>query len=509
MISSFLRKVAFSLIPPGLCWAGHLGTHAAATLLAQDLASPEAVCVAALPQRLASRFETAALETATLSIAVETLSGQSIYHHQSGQRMIPASTQKLLTTAAALHHWSSDRSWRTPLYLTNSATGEPELWIVGQGDPSLTPAGMETLATQVAQALQSQGINRLQRIVGDDRYLGGTTVPPTWEIADTQAGYGAPINSLIFNDNAIPLTLWPQSVGEPLRVEWEDPRDREDWRLENWSQSGAPQSREFVVVGHGETPDTLRIEGVLQSGAPPEPVAVASSHPGQRFLRRFAAALAEQGIQSDRWVRLDLASSEQPESPQLLLNWTSPTLAELLTVIHHQSQNLYAEVLLRWLGKTQPNPAPLGRPPSTLEDGLMVLRQTLENLGLDTRDLTLADASGLSRHNALTAAALVDLLQVAAQSPWGETYRQSLPVAGQSGSLKRRFEQTPVAGRLWAKTGSMSGVSALAGYLYPQRFSPLAVSLIINQSPASYGALTQVIDELVLTLVALEDCGLD
>jgi D-alanyl-D-alanine carboxypeptidase/D-alanyl-D-alanine-endopeptidase (penicillin-binding protein 4) len=201
----------------------------------------------------------------------------------------------------------------------------------------------------------------------------------------------------------------------------------------------------------------------------------------------------------------------------------------LITVAHQQSQNLYAEVLLRWLGQRSVQQASgsqnLSIWPDLTEQGTQVIEQTVTQWGIDAMDLQVADGSGLSRHNLVTPAALVQVLRHSAQQSWGEVYRRSLPVAGESGTLAHRFEHTLLAGKLWAKTGSMRGIAALSGYWQLHRSEDLnsssknskkhlnsstqdlvVFSVLINHSSASAGALARSIDDLFLQLAGVSTC---
>ncbi|MGA1131522.1 MAG: D-alanyl-D-alanine carboxypeptidase/D-alanyl-D-alanine endopeptidase [Prochlorotrichaceae cyanobacterium] len=465
-------------------------------------------CEETLPDRLQTWLQTSALQGATVGIALETLDGREVYHHQADRRLLPASNQKLLTTAAALEQWGERRTWATTVHLRRDPNST-ELWLVGQGDPTLTEASLQELSQEVGHQLRQRQVTYLDRLVGDDRFLGEKGTPPTWELADIQTGYGAPVNALVLTENAIPLTLWPQAIGEPLRIEWETPQDALDWKVENFSVSGQADDPEFVVVrnvGEQGTRSVLRVEGVLRSGAAPEPVSVAVSQPGERFLRRLQTALEGEGITIAASELVTFPDSQPLPEAETIATLSSPPLATLVTIANQQSQNLYAEILLRWLGQAQTHPPALGVAPSLQERGSQQISTMLLRWGLSTHEFTIADGSGLSRHNWITPAVLVKVLQYSAQAPWGETYRASLSEAGVSGTLARRFADSPLAGKLWGKTGSMEGTMALSGYLNPDHYAPLAFSILINNSAASYGQLATAIDFLLEDWANLAIC---
>ena len=176
-------------------------------------------------------------------------------------------------------------------------------------------------------------------------------------------------------------------------------------------------------------------------------------------------------------------------------------MAELVKQTNQESNNVYAEVLLRLLGKIRPVTHT-----NRDEIGLKELRAALTQLGVDSDGYVLADGSGLSRHNLVSPEALVQTLRLMANSPVGSIYRASLPVAGASGTLRNRFKNTAAQGMVQAKTGTLMGVSALSGYVALPHYEALAFSMIVNQSDLPVEDLRKAIDEIVLVLTRLRRC---
>jgi D-alanyl-D-alanine carboxypeptidase/D-alanyl-D-alanine-endopeptidase (penicillin-binding protein 4) len=243
----------------------------------------------------------------------------------------------------------------------------------------------------------------------------------------------------------------------------------------------------------------LRVEGQLRVGAEPESAAIAVLNPAENFLRYFQQALLAQKI---RVTRISLAPSPTTMQELELAAVTSPPLSTLLVETNQESNNLYAEALLRSLGATQ-TPASTE---SAAETGLAALKVTLTELGVNPQSYILVDGSGLSRHNLVSPEALVQTLQAIARSPEAAVYRASLPVGGVSGTLQNRFQGTPAQGILQAKTGTLSGVGALSGYLNAPNYQPLVFSIIVNQSDQPASVLRQAIDEIALLLTRLRRC---
>ncbi len=417
----------------------------------------------------------------------------TLYAREADRYFIPASNAKLLVTAAALRHLGPQFQIETTVYQDLSATEAVRLRVVGRGDPSVTDAELATLAGQ----LKEQGIQTIDQLWLDDQFWQGETVPATWEWEDVQAGYGAPATPLMVNQNAIGLTLVPQAVGQPLKVVWDSPREGVSWQVENRSQTVAATEPEWVSVGRDFDRPVVRVAGQLRAGAPSEPVAVAVTRPTEHFLRRFRQSLAQQGME----VR-QAAIAPQPRASRerAIARLQSPPLLALLQETNRFSNNLYAEALLRTLG-TGENAVP---ETSTLEVGLEVLESTLNELGVDPESYELVDGSGLSRQNLVSPMALVNLLVALARSPDAALYQETLAIAGQEGTLRQRFGPE-LQDKVQAKTGTLTGVAALSGYLL-RADEPLVFSIMVNQSDQFRTDLTAQIDEIVRLLSQLQTC---
>ena len=446
-------------------------------------------------------------------ILIQPLSSTATLYSRDAQKyFIPASNVKLLTTAAALQKLGADFRIKTSVYSGENGS----LYVAGRGDPSITEAQLKSLAQQ----LKRRGVDRVNELIGDDSYFQGSAVNPNWEWEDAQAGYGAPINSLIFNQNAIELLLSPQDLGQPLKVTFAEPKLANQWQIQNNSVTVAQNESEFIEVGREFDRPAIRVSGQLKVGAESESAYVAVVNPANNFLQHFQQVLAAEGIP----VKQALVASVSRNFNQELATVESPPLAELVRETNRESNNLYAEVLLRLLGKVtgkMPVPQALtgkmpvpqedtGKMPVPQEDtgeiGLKELKTALTQLGVNPNSYILADGSGLSRHNLISPEALVQTLRFMANSPAASIYRQSLPIAGESGTLKNRLNSTPNRVILQAKTGTLSGVSALSGYIEVPDYEPLVFSIIVNQSDLSAASMRSATDEIVLLLNRLRRC---
>lgn len=455
------------------------------------------VCPAQLPAAL-NRIATRSSVQWSVLVQTQGTAGNRInlYNRNAGTLLSPASNNKLLTTAAALTQLGPQYRLRTVVTGTGSGANLNTLRIMGQGDPSLTTAQLTTLVQQLSQ----KGIRQVGQLIGDDTYFRGAAVNPYWQASDTLAGYGAPVNSLMLNQNSIELTLFPQRVGQPLRIQWNDPTDASDWRINNRTTTVSASQGEYVDAYRASSGWVVTVEGQLRAGAASELVAASIPNPGNYLIQKFRNALTKANIQVNQATVVK--SSSAPPGETELAAISSPPLAQLLQETNRESNNTYAEALLKTVGRVQ---APSNQDATAA--GVAAIKTILAPLGVNPNRYSMIDGSGLAARNRASAEAFVQTLQAMAQSPHASIYRASLPVAGVSGTLKNRFRNTPVQGRLQAKTGTIGGVVSLSGYLTPTSYAPVVLSIIGNYGNDSTANVRKDVDDMVLTIAQLRSCG--
>jgi serine-type D-Ala-D-Ala carboxypeptidase/endopeptidase (penicillin-binding protein 4) len=458
------------------------------------------LCPAQIAPAIESILNRPALQTSHWGIAVQPLNTSSnaslLYGYNASKLFLPASNAKLLTTAVALSKFTPQFRAITPLYGTGTAPTLKMLRIIGQGDPALS----EQKLTQVAQQLAAQGIRRIENLVGVDTVYAGLPFVPSWQWEDFQSGDGLPINGLILNENVVSLQVTPRAVGQPLQTQWLS--SEPPVTLDNQTLTIAKSGKEFLEVYRNG--GTVSLQGQLQVGSQPDTIDIPVPNANARFMQRFRRILQQRQIQVDRFSLV--TARNHPLAAPTLTGETQvagiefPSLAAWIAEVNQDSNNLYAEALLRRLGVTvTPNR-------SAQDAGLTALRQGLSQFGVSPTSHVLADGSGLSRKNLVSPLAFVQTLQGIARSPYFKTFQDSLAIAGKSGTLARRFLNTPVQGRLYGKTGTLQGVSSLSGYLYKTE-PPLVFSIIVNHSNQENAVLRQATDEIVLLLSRLKRCS--
>jgi len=458
-----------------------------------------AICPAQLETAISTAIDRPQFNRARWGILIQTVNrGDLLYSRDAQNYFIPASNVKLFTTAAALQQLGSQFQIRTSVYRTLAGG----LRVIGRGDPSLTDIQLQALAKQIRQ----QQIRRVSQLVAEDDYFKGPVINPSWQWEDIQADYGAPVSSLILNQNTVKLTAVPQQVGQPLRLNWSDLREGMQWQIENEAIAVPASKSSLINVSRNSGAAVLKVTGQMGIDAPSESVNLAVVDPKAHFLRHFWRSLAQAGITLATSPGNELMRQKERQStliPQEIAFVVSPPLSELLVETNQQSNNLYAEALLRILG-ARVQLTPIAR--STAEIGLQNVKEILTGLGVDPTGYVLTDGSGLSRQNLASPVAIAQILRAMANSPLASVYRTSLPVAGVNGTLKSRFQGTTAQGIVLAKTGTMSGVVALSGYINPPNYEPLVFSIIVNQSDQPASILRQTIDRIVLFLTRLQRC---
>ncbi|HUP20773.1 MAG TPA: D-alanyl-D-alanine carboxypeptidase/D-alanyl-D-alanine-endopeptidase [Gemmatimonadota bacterium] len=446
------------------------------------------------------------LERAHWGIAVYDLTGDRwVARHAADRYFVPASNLKLVVSATAMERLGPDYRWRTSVYATAplapDGTLEGDLVLYGRGDPNLSGRHFDSMTfvfQALADSLAARGLTRVSGdLLADESLWDADHVRRDWAGYDLLWWYAAPVGALGFNDNAIDFAVQPASrVGAPPLVEG-DPSSA-FWTLENGATTGPPGAPHTFDLTR--IPGTNRViaYGVLPLDTPPRTEYFAVVDPAGWAGTIFREVLAARGIEVHGGVRTvsDPAASPVAAGDTVALAaWESPTLTRVVESINGRSQNWHAEQVLKTLGAE-------ARGEGSWAAGLAVERATLAALGVDTTGFLLRDASGLSSANLVTPEGLVALLRAARAEPWAEAWLASLPVAAESGSLRRRFANTVGAGRVHAKTGYIENVYSLSGYLETMTGREYAFSVIVNQTgPGSSGA-TETIDRLVNALIS-------
>ncbi|MEG3435536.1 D-alanyl-D-alanine carboxypeptidase/D-alanyl-D-alanine-endopeptidase [Pannus brasiliensis CCIBt3594] len=401
-------------------------------------------------------------------------SNQSLYRRNENKFFIPASNAKLLTTAAALQAFPPDYRIKTPVLARGNAPNLETLTVVGKGDPTLTTEKLQTLARQ----LKDRGIRQIDRLQVDDSFFPRSNLNKTWEWEDIFFYYAVAPSSLTLNENAVKLEVSPTRVGQPISLQWSDTLAARQWSIENRATT-APAGTPNTLEIKGNLGDSrLIITGSLAIDAKDD-FSIAIPDPTRYFLDRWREILQDEGI-----TVKSAGITPEPVGEEITSIESDP-ISQIVQRVNTESHNFFAETLLQLIGGTEG------------------VKERLTGLGINSDGYSLQDGSGLSRQNLTTPETLVRALQLFEKNA---TYRDSLAIAGVRGTLAGRFQNTPIQGRLQGKTGTLSGVVSLSGYLENPNYDSIAFSILVNHSDRPATITRNGIDEIILLLGRLKRC---
>jgi len=420
--------------------------------------------------------------------------------------LVPASTLKLFTSVTALETLGESFRFETKFFLDGNSAGQQthkSLVIMGCGSPSFADGGFsrkssaEEILDKLILALERSGITRISGdIIAVDGFLDDSSLPrfAVWE--DLGNYYGAVTSGLAFNRNRYELYLAsPKNPGQACRVLGTNPPwtgiAKFDCRVKAGALGSGDQAHIFGAPGQ----PSRRIVGTIPPGRKRFTIKGSLPNPALACAHWFRTALIRRGIGVVGKARATAKHPLSASSKQILIHRSAP-LADILKVVNKNSSNVYAEQILKIIGKHH-------RGLGSSSAGVARCKSVMEELGVSLAGCELKDGSGLSRYNLVTANALAQLLVKATKRPWGDTLLASLAKVGKDKSLTRRFSSSQLRGRLRAKTGYQERVWALAGYLDSKHHGRLSVVVLVNFGPRSTRTINAACQKWLEELVEL------
>lgn len=403
-----------------------------------------------------------------------------------------ASNMKLVSSAVALTTLGPEHCFRTELWqrgVVANGTLTGELILRGHGDPSFGKVlpGHDPFAPMVA-ALREAGVQRfVGRIVGDGSWLGTEHLGLGWQWDYLDEDYAAPFGGLCCAGNVVTVRVRPGQDGPVVEVA-PDVLPPPRVRLQQVAAGVASRVAAHRALGS----EIVEVSGTIAADALPQTIAVPVPDPATFAARVLRAHLVGAGIEvEDRTDAVPTGAGEE----RLVATVTSPPLAQLLRQLLGDSDNLYAEQVVRSAAREATGD---GGTAATARHVAAVLGQ----LGVDTAGMVVADGSGLSRRNLVQPWQLVGVLAAMWRSPHRDVFVQALPLAGRTGTLRTRFRDGPASGRVRAKTGFIARVVCLSGYVpRPEAHAaPLFFSVMLNDFTCDEGAAKAAVDAFVQRL---------
>ncbi|MGI9168162.1 MAG: D-alanyl-D-alanine carboxypeptidase/D-alanyl-D-alanine endopeptidase [Pyrinomonadaceae bacterium] len=439
--------------------------------------------------------------------------GRVLYSRNADKLFTPASNMKIYTTAVALDLLGADHEWRTSVY----ADAEPDaagaiagdLVLYGRGAPDLvaqTRDNNDNSLAHLADDLYNRGVRRVRgNLIGDESYFRGEPLGDGWQWNDIQWYFGAEASALSINGNEVGVNILPpDKTGEPplVSVSTSDGYVSVQNSLITVNRGG----RLTVGINRDLSTNDVRVWGEFPLGSRGFGARLSVHNPALWAARLFVATLKARGIVVEgktqhRDSRHPPSERFDPARSKELAFVLSSPLGEIARDTNKESINLYAELILRTLGRERRDmlstPEPAGKERGDEEIGLTLIRFWLSRAGIPTDGLALHDGSGLSRLNLVTPESTSRLLVAVSKTAVGPAFRESLPTSGRDGTLGGRLKT--IMDRVSAKTGSLTYDNSLSGYLTTTTGEVLAFSVLCNDQ-TSRRSSTQQIDRIISIL---------
>ncbi|WBQ02429.1 D-alanyl-D-alanine carboxypeptidase/D-alanyl-D-alanine endopeptidase [Kribbella sp. CA-293567] len=460
---------------------------ATAGLVGQSAGAPGAVQAAAQPgqatglqQQLDTLLSDARFQGSQVGLVVrDATTGETLYDRNGSTRLLPASNTKLFSSAAAMDTLGPGFRFHTDVLATAPVRGgklRGDLYLKGFGDPTSLESDYVALAKQVAAA----GIKRVDgNLIADDTYFDNQRLGDSWAWDDEPFYYSAQISALTLAPNtdydsgtAIVESLPGAKVGAGVKLRLVPANGAV--KLVNTATTGAAGSANTLSIERDHGTNIVRVTGSVPADDTVGQEWVTVWEPALYAADVFRRALTAQGVRVDGRIRAAAA----PATAQRIARDESMTVGELMNPYLKLSNNMHGETLVKAMGA-------VAKANGSWPAGLGVVTEYAKSVGVATSTIRLSDGSGLSRKVNVTASSVTDLLVAAQQEPWFKQWYDALPIAGNpdrftGGTLRSRMANTPAANNLHGKTGSLTGVTALSGYVSTKDGRKLVFSMISN-----------------------------
>jgi D-alanyl-D-alanine carboxypeptidase/D-alanyl-D-alanine-endopeptidase (penicillin-binding protein 4) len=467
-----------------------------------------------LERRLTTLLDAPPFDRATWNVYVQDDRGRVLFNRNGDRYSVPASNTKLVVAAAATVLLPVDYRVKTSVFANGAVSDgvlHGDLVLYGRGDPTWSERcfGIDTLAAgacdstwtavdAIAESIRAAGVRRVTgRIVGDGSYFEPVLTHWNWGSFDLNWWYAAPVSGLGFHDNSVDFQITPgAALDQPPTITWIP--DLGMIGFENRARTGPADSGSTIGDNFFRTAGTLDIwaEGTAALGRAPWVESFALPDPNLYAARALAASLIKKGmsIEGGAASTTDSLLYRAVRQSTPLAEYRGRPLPDIVFPILNTSQNWFAEMLLKILGREVGGEG-------SWEKGLDIEKRFLiDSVKIDSTAFVLDDGSGLSAGNLVTPHAFVQLLDYMYRHPKRAPFVAALPHAQQPGSLLKRFVGTPLEGRVLAKTGSISRVNTLSGYIERTDGRRITFSIQANGHSVPGRQMLAQIDSLVVEI---------
>lgn len=431
-------------------------------------------------------------------------SDTAMYQYNSTTGLVPASVMKIVTTGTALSILGPGYRFTTSLQHDGSQSGtlmNGNIYIRGNGDPTL---GSETYGSSVdkvvnnwANAIANLGVDSIAGcIIGDAEAFERDMTPGGWCWEDVQSDYGAGPSGLSIHENQFTITLSGSGGGVSMRYSPKIP----GMKLYNACVCNPSVGKSYAYVTGGpyqfERCVQGEVSGVLEArGSIPDPALLCAQLLKEELEAR--GIKVRDSATTIRLIRLNGVKLDAKDGRKTITSTSSATLRELVYHTNQVSQNFYAETILRAIAHKE-------KGYGTTFGGAGCVYSFWKNHGVDIQGLYMVDGSGLSRNNSISTKQLVSMLRVYAKDTvMFDSFYRSLPVAGESGTIRKLADSTAAEGNLRAKSGTMSRVRSYAGYVDTKSGNRLAFAMIGNNTQWELSELRDRFEKLFILMAEL------
>lgn len=450
---------------------------------AQDIIfSPEVVNI----------IENSKASDAFWSVIVHDTTGNILEGYNFEKLIRPASNLKLLTSAAILDELGPNYQFSTKMYGLGYQRGDTwcgDIIIRGVGDPSISGAFYRAdrfhVFDKFFSALYDRGIRNINgHLIGNDSFFDDQPYPQGWSWEDLSFYYGVEISALSFNNNAVDLTVYANGdVGEKPKIEW-FPFDTDYVDFINEQVITPPHTEYDEFYRRKPGTNTIILRSKLPKGYV-EKESLSIKDASLYFMDTFNKYLEDGGINVEGRIIID-SKPQNWDQYDVLAEHVSVPMDSLINRVNKESDNFYTEMLLKTVAAEHFDAA------GSTELGISVVKDFAASMKMDTTKLEMDDGSGMAASTLLKIEDLSQLLVKMQTHPYFEVYRKSLSTAGKDGSLKNRFLNSPLRGKVHGKTGYLSGVRTLSGYMKAASGQTLVFSVAAN----NYTDKTSYIDDI-------------
>jgi D-alanyl-D-alanine carboxypeptidase/D-alanyl-D-alanine-endopeptidase (penicillin-binding protein 4) len=493
-----------------------MGRHSfIALVLAASCAAP-IVTAPAPGVRLVERVGTRALRHAIDSVVdapefanghwgvlVVNTRGDTLYSHNAGKLFMPASNQKILTSAVAFTQLGPDYRYRTSFVAHGAIEGgvlNGDLGVVGRGDPSVSDhmqvdAMIPLLA--IADSLVARGVTRIRgKVLAEGNAFPQSVLGFGWSYDDFEDDYSAPTDELLFNEGFTNVVVHAGArAGDSVRVETKPTRSWPRLRVSAATVAPVvmpadttqpPPTRPEITIRKDTLTGDVLVGGTIAAGDSAT-LAVTHRDPDAAYIAAFREALATRGI--------TIGDDAVPATTQdTVVTMWSPPLRDILKPFMKPSQNQIGEMLFKTLGLERATP--------TAQTARVIVEQQLLAWGAAPSGFIVRDGSGLSRYDYVSPETIVHVLDAMRRDTAFAAYYDAMPIAGVDGTIRTRMRGTPAAANVHAKTGSVAQARSLSGYVRALSGDTLMFSILANNWSVPAGRVTAAADSIAARLAS-------